>query len=184
MIYGDTIIQSMIRRGLIKNVYEGSVNPASINIRLGNTFLVPKTDQLIELGKEIEYDSYDISDLDGIGIGPGEFMLATTKEYFELPITTAAFVQGRSSIGRASLTIQNAGFVDPGFYGHITLELKNEGPCTIFLKEGYPVGQMIFMEAGDVSRPYQGKYNGQVEATGSRMINDEHKPEKQKEVKE
>ena len=94
-----------------------------------------------------------------------------------MPVKAAAFVQGRSSIGRAGLTVQNAGFVDPGFSGHITLELKNDSPCIIVLFPGYPVTQLVYMDAEDVSRPYTGKYNGQVEATGSRMQLDGLTPE-------
>lgn len=58
---------------------------------------------------------------DGIEIQPGEFMLATTMEYIRIPNDCAAFVHGRSSIGRLGLTVQNAGFIDPGFHGEITL---------------------------------------------------------------
>lgn len=183
MIYGDTIIKTMIESGRIKNIYEGALNPASINIRLGNTFLVPVRDQIIRLGEEIEYETFRINEKEIMWIEPGDFVLATTKEWFDIPITASAFVQGRSSIGRAGLTIQNAGFVDPGFRGHITLELKNETDMKIGLVPGYPVGQLIFMETYDASRGYQGKYLDQVDATGSKMQDDIYKPDKQVEVK-
>lgn len=182
MIYGDTIIKTMIESGRIKNTYEGALNPASINIRLGNTFLVPVADQIIRLGEEIEYETFRVNEKEIMWIEPGDFVLATTKEWFDIPITTSAFVQGRSSIGRAGLTIQNAGFVDPGFRGHITLELKNETDMKIGLVPGYPVGQLIFMETHDASHGYQGKYLDQVDATGSKMQDDIHKPDKQVEV--
>jgi dCTP deaminase len=92
-----------------------------------------------------------------------------------MPDRVAAFVQGRSSIGRIGLTVQNAGFVDPGFTGHITLELVNESPVTIYLKPGYPVAQLVFFDVSPVNDPYHGKYNGQEEATGSRMFMDKQK---------
>lgn len=182
MVYGDTIIDIMVADGRIKNTYEGAINPASINIRLGNTFLVPKPDQIVTLGGEVQYDEFNISDSEKMIINAGEFMLATTKEWIDVPITAVAFVQGRSSIGRACLSIQNAGFVDPGFKGHITLELKNDGPFPIELIPGYPVGQLVYMECHDTSEGYNGKYLGQVEATGSRMQDDILKPGNQKEV--
>ena len=169
MIWGDKRLQNLIDIGMIENTYDGSVNPASINLRLGNTFLKPKKDQTVMLGEEMEYERHEIKDGQHIYIMPGEFMLATTIEAIDVPITAAAFVQGRSSIGRAGLTVQNAGFVDPGFRGHITLELKNDSPCIIILFPGYPVTQLVYMDAENVSRPYAGKYNGQVEATDSRM---------------
>ena len=182
MIYGDTILRILVERGDIRNTYEGAINPASINLRLGDTFKRIKQDQpYIKLGEAIEYE--DVEVIDGhVLIFPGEFMLATTKEWIRVPITAAAFVQGRSSIGRAALTVQNAGFVDPGFEGHITLELKNDGPVPIVLYSGYPVTQLVYMEAKDASKGYDGKYFGQVEATGSRMYLDILKPGNQKEI--
>ncbi len=169
MIWGDEKLQNLIDIGMICNTYEGSVNPASINLRLGHTFLKPVPGQTIMLGEEMQYRRFDLDDRETIAIGTGEFMLATTIEAVAVPINAAAFVQGRSSIGRAALSVQNAGFVDPGFHGHITLELKNEGPCTLLLYPGYPVTQLVYMDATHVTKPYSGKYNGQVEATGSRM---------------
>jgi len=177
MIWGDKRLQNLIDIGMITGTYDGSVNPASINLRLGHTFLKPKAGQIIRLGEEMEYRRYERKDGQTIALKAGGFMLATTIEAIDLPIKAAAFVQGRSSIGRAGLTVQNAGFVDPGFRGHITLELKNDSPCTILLFPGYPVTQLVYMDAVDVSRPYMGKYNGQVEATGSRMQLDYLNPE-------
>ena len=108
-------------------------------------------------------------------IKPGHFVLGTTLERLNLPDRISAFVQGRSSIGRIGLTIQNAGFVDPGFQGNITLELINDSPFPIYLLPGYPVGQLVFLETSEVEHPYSGKYQGQVEATGSRMEQDRQK---------
>lgn len=182
MVYGDSIIEAMIKSGSIKNTYEGAVNPASINLRLGDTFKkISECQSYIKLGEAIEYEDVPLVD-DHVVIHPGEFMLATTMEWVKVPITASAFVQGRSSIGRAALTVQNAGFVDPGFEGHITLELVNEGPRPIVLYVGYPVAQLVYMETYDASRPYDGKYKGQVEATGSRMNEDIYKPGNQKEI--
>lgn len=182
MIYGDTILKVLVERGDIRNTYEGAINPASINLRLGDTFKrISKDQPSVKLGEEVQYE--DAVPYDGyVVIQPGEFMLATTIEWIRVPISAAAFVQGRSSIGRASLTVQNAGFVDPGFEGHITLELKNDGPVPIILYPGYPVTQLVYMEAKDVSKPYDGKYSGQVEATGTRMVEDIYKPGNQKEI--
>lgn len=183
MIYGDTILRVLVERGDIRNTYEGAINPASINLRLGDTFKrITHTQPYLKLGEEVEYEDVEVVDGDHVVIFPGEFMLATTKEWIRVPITAAAFVQGRSSIGRAALTVQNAGFVDPGFEGHITLELKNDGPVPIALYVGYPVTQLVYMEAKDASRAYDGKYFGQVDATGSRMHMDILKPGNQKEI--
>lgn len=176
MILGDKDIWKLIDAGKIffYSDEEPLVNPASLNVRLGNTFLIPKRRfwRGVRLGDEMQYKRYEIKDYEEFCLLPGQFALATTKERFFIPPTMAAYVQGRSSIGRAGLTVQNAGYVDPGFNGAITLELKNETRNAIYLRPGYPVAQMIFEECTPVEHPYNGKYNGQIEATGSRMQQD------------
>lgn len=171
MILSDKMLRSLILEdGLIHPAELSQINPASINLTLGNTFLTNAPGQReYMLGEEVEYVRHEIAKNEGFMLAPGEFALATTQEYIDLPTNIAAFVQGRSSIGRIGLTTQNAGFVDPGFHGHITLELVNESPCSIILTPGYPVAQLVFFDTYPVNRPYRGKYNDQVEATGSRM---------------
>ena len=175
MILGDRQIRRMIeKKGLVHPVKNDQINPASVNVTLGNTFLVPNMLgwREIQLGDHAEYERFEIDEDSCFSIPPGGFALATTRECVNLPHNIAAFVQGRSSIGRIGLTTQNAGFVDPGFHGHITLELVNESPNTINLYVGYPVAQLVFFECYPVEKPYKGKYNDQVEATGSRMYMD------------
>jgi dCTP deaminase len=172
MIYSDRMINDLIDRGLIKGATRKQVNPASINVRLGRTFLRPQHGQCVMLGMEMDYGREEVQEGGTALIMPHEFMLATTMEEFTLPPDCAAFVQGRSSIGRVGLMVQNAGFVDPGFSGHITLELKNDTCNPIWLPEGYPVAQLVFFCCSLVEHPYSGKYNGQKEATGSRMERD------------
>lgn len=176
MILGDKDIESLIHDGLIElpGNMRYLVGPASIDVRLGNTYLVPKRRFLrgVSLGDDMAYRRYYVALGDTFPLRPGQFALATTIEVFHIPAHLAAYVQGRSSIGRAGLTVQNAGYVDPGFYGAITLELKNETRNTIYLRPGYPVAQMVFEQCTPVASPYKGKYNGQLEATGSRMQHD------------
>lgn len=75
---------------------------------------------------------------------PGQFVLATTMEYFELPDNLTAFVEGRSSLGRMGLFIQNAGWVDPEFKGEITQELFNANRYAIEINAGRRVGQLVY----------------------------------------
>lgn len=148
------------------------IQPASIDIRLGNTFSIVKDSSsgIINLENKIEYETIET---DTYVILPGQFVLATTMEYFELPDNLTAFVEGRSSLGRMGLFIQNAGWVDPGFKGEITLELFNANRCAIELKAGRRVGQLVFAEMDDTAmNPYNGKYQGQKGATGSRVFMD------------
>lgn len=110
---------------------------------------------------------------DEIIIPPKSFLLATTEEYVKLPNNLTAFVEGRSSIGRIGLFIQNAGWVDPGFEGQITLELFNANSLPIRLKAGRRICQLVFCKMDQAAmNPYKGKYQGQRKATGSRVFQD------------
>lgn len=177
MILSDKTISKMLEEKtlVIEPVTKEQIQPASVDIRLGNTFSVvdDSPSGVITLGNKIEYKTI-VSDT--YLILPGQFVLATTMEYFELPDDLTAFVEGRSSLGRMGLFIQNAGWVDPGFKGEITLELYNANKCAIELKAGRRVGQLVFAKM-DVSamNPYNGKYQGQKGATGSRVFMDSDK---------
>jgi dCTP deaminase len=94
-----------------------------------------------------------------------------TREFIRLPANITAFVEGRSSIGRIGLFIQNAGWVDPGFEGTITLELYNANRLPIRLTSGRRICQIVFARMdGPASRPYAGKYQHQMDAVGSRVF--------------
>ena len=174
MILSDKTITQMLADGTLKisPMTEEQIQPASFDIRLGNTFsMVEDTPSgFITLGEEIKYRKITA---DKYLILPGQFVLATTMEYFELPDDLTAFVEGGSSLGRMGLFIQNAGWVDPGFKGEITLELYNANRCAIELTAGRRVGQLVFakMDAPAIA-PYNGKYQGQTGATGSRVFLD------------
>ena len=148
------------------------VQPASVDIRLGDTFSIVEdlSTGIITLKDEVRYKTINT---DTYILLPGQFVLATTMEYVSLPDNLTAFVEGRSSLGRLGLFIQNAGWVDPGFQGEITLELFNANRCAIELKAGRRVGQLVFAEMDDTAlKPYNGKYQGQKGATGSRVYMD------------
>lgn len=174
MILSDRTISEKLADGTltIKPLTEGQIQPASVDIRLGNTFAVVEDTPtgIITLESEIGYRTITA---DTYLLLPGQFVLATTMEYFELPDDLTAFVEGRSSLGRMGLFIQNAGWVDPGFKGEITLELYNANRCAIELRAGRRVGQLVFagMDAPALV-PYNGKYQGQTGATGSRVFMD------------
>ena len=177
MILSDKTISKMIEEKtlVIEPITKEQIQPASVDIRLGNTFSVvdDTPSGVITLGNKIEYKSIVT---DTYLILPGQFVLATTMEYFELPDDLTAFVEGRSSLGRMGLFIQNAGWVDPGFKGEITLELYNANRCAIDLKAGRSVGQLVFAKMDDAAlNPYNGKYQGQRGATGSRVFMDSDK---------
>ena len=178
MILSDRTILKMLEEKTltIEPVTKEQIQPASVDIRLGRTFSVvdDTPSSVITLENEIKYKTITT---DTFLIMPGQFVLATTMEYFELPDNLTAFVEGRSSLGRMGLFIQNAGWVDPGFKGEITLELYNANRCAIELKAGRRVGQLVFAEMDDHAlNPYDGKYQGQKGATGSRVFKDVENP--------
>ena len=175
MILSDqTILRMLEEKSLaIEPLEPRQIQPASVDVRLGNTFSVVEDSStgIITLDREIRYKTIRT---DRYLLLPGQFVLATTMEYISLPNDLTAFVEGRSSLGRMGLFIQNAGWVDPGFRGEITLELYNANRCAIELTAGRRVGQLVFarMDAPAL-RPYDGKYQGQRGATGSRVYLDE-----------
>ena len=177
MILSDKTILKMLdeKTLVIEPVTKKQIQPASVDIRLGNTFSIvdDSPSGIITLDGSINYKTITT---DTYLLLPGQFVLATTMEYFELPDDLTAFVEGRSSLGRMGLFIQNAGWVDPGFKGEITLELFNANRCAIELKAGRRVGQLVFAQMDDHALdPYNGKYQGQKGATGSRVFMDKDK---------
>lgn len=175
MILSDKTITKLLENGTlrIEPMEKEQIQPASIDVRLGDTFGIVEDScrGIISLENEIKYKTIKT---DTYILLPGQFVLATTKEFISLPDNLTAFVEGRSSLGRMGLFIQNAGWVDPGFKGEITLELFNANRCAIELKAGRRVGQLVFAEMDEAAlNPYSGKYQGQKGATGSLVFMDE-----------
>ena len=174
MILSDRTIQELIRtkRLVIEPVDEYQIQPASIDLRLGRSYL--KVDEnmteVMTLQDEIKYVRFNN---DQIVIPPHSFLLATTMEHIELPSDITAFVEGRSSIGRMGLFIQNAGWVDPGFAGQITLELYNANRVPIKLTAGRRICQLVLARMDQAAQnPYHGKYMNQKDAVGSKVYID------------
>ncbi|VVB82216.1 dCTP deaminase, dUMP-forming [uncultured archaeon] len=162
-----------IEKGEVANIHPASnIQPASIDLRLGDNFLMldyHKGKGIIRFDEEPDYEKKT-----GTIILPSlEFVLGTTLEYISISPNLVANVQGRSSIGRRGLFVQNAGWIDPGFEGNITLELFNGNRLPIELKPGIRICQLIFGYTKTPSEnPYHGKYLGQRGTTGSRSYQD------------
>ena len=155
------------------------IQPSSIDVRLDRyfrlfdnhkyAFIDPAEDQpdLTRL-VEVELDAPFI-------LHPGEFVLGSTFEQVTLPDDLAARLEGKSSLGRLGLlTHSTAGFVDPGFSGHVTLELSNVATLPIKLWPGMKIGQLCFIRTSSpVEEPYGSsrygsRYQGQRGPTASR----------------
>ena len=160
---------------------ESMLQPSSIDFRLDRFFRVfenhryphidPAADQT-ELTREVE----PIGD-EAFILHPGEFVLGSTYEVVSLPDDIAARVEGKSSLGRLGLlTHATAGFVDPGFSGHVTLELANVATLPIKLYPGMKVGQFCFFRLSSPSehpygsQKYGSRYQGQRGPTPSRSF--------------
>jgi len=169
MILSDGTIKELMKKGelLIEPVADEQIQPASVDCTLGSHFLriddAEKTH--LDFDNPIQYREIES---EKIVIAPQSFLLATTNEYINLPNHITAFVEGRSSIGRMGLFIQNAGWVDAGFEGRITLELFNANSLPIVLSSGRRICQLVFCLMDKTSeRPYRGKYYKQAQSVGS-----------------
>lgn len=173
MYLTDVAIYALVKNGgMIEPFDVNSLQPCSYDLSLADCFLRLKDGESALDPTEDMSDEYE-ADTRFPGkefyIYPGEFMLASTIEKIRLPKDVAAMVKGKSSLGRLGLTIQNAGHIDSGFCGNITLELKNETNRPIRLTYLDKIGQIIFVRTtGSANRVYNGKYQNQEDVTGSR----------------
>ena len=121
-------------------------------------------------------DKVTIADDDPFMLHPGEFVLGSTLEHVEVPDDLVARLEGKSSLGRIGLLIHStAGYVDPGWKGHLTLELSNVSSLPVTLYHRMKIGQISFLELSTPAERVYGsaelgsKYQGQVEPTASRI---------------
>ncbi|RMD46029.1 MAG: dCTP deaminase [Aquificota bacterium] len=178
MILNDKQLKELIRKGelLIEPIEEHQIQPSSIDFRLGNDFLVyPDSIDVLDV-KDSSFQNKMkkiIVGEEGFIIQPKQFVLATTVEYIKLPDYLTAFVEGRSSLGRLGLFIENAGWVDAGFEGTITLEFFNANSRPIRIYPNMRICQLVFAKmSSPPERPYRGKYQGQRGTTASRIYMD------------
>jgi dCTP deaminase len=155
------------------------VQPSSVDVRLDRYFLLFDTHHCEAIDPAVEQP--DLMSRVAVGsdepfiLHPGEFVLGSTYEGITLPDDVAARLEGKSSLGRLGLlTHSTAGFVDPGFNGHITLELSNVATLPIKLWPGMKIGQLCFFSlSSPAERPYGSgatgsRYQGQRGPTPSR----------------
>ena len=159
----------------------GRVQPASVDLRLGDSFRVFHNHRTtaIDLREPPSNLTEEVTIEDGVPfvIHPGEFALGRTLEWVELPDDIVARIEGKSSIGRLGLIVHaTAGFCDPGWKGTLTLELNNLTRVPIKLYAGLPIAQLSFMTLdAPAETPYGSAelgshYQGQLAATESRYM--------------
>lgn len=162
------------------------VQPSSVDVRIDRYFrlfdnhkyaVIDPAEEQPELTRLIEVDPDE-----GFILHPGEFVLGSTYEQVSLPDDIAARLEGKSSLGRLGLlTHSTAGFIDPGFTGHVTLELSNVATLPIRLWPGMKIGQLCFFRlSSPAERPYgagatYSRYLGQRGPTASRSFQNFHR---------
>lgn len=188
MLLSDRDIRTEIEAGrvVVEPFDEAMIQPSSVDVRLDKFFRVfenhkysvidPSAEQP-ELTREViaEGDEAFI-------LHPGEFVLASTYEVITLPDDIAGRLEGKSSLGRLGLlTHSTAGFIDPGFSGHITLELSNVANLPVKLFPGMKIGQLCLIKLSSPaehpygSAIYSSRYQGQRGPTPSRSFMNFHK---------
>ncbi len=178
MILNDRTIREYIQQEklIIDPLEENQIQPSSVDLRLGDEFLIyPDSIEVLDVKDESLNTKLQMVKVDETGfiIQPKHFILATTVEYIKLSDNLTAFVEGRSSLGRLGLFIENAGWVDAGFEGNITLEFYNANTRPIKIYPNMRICQLVFAEMkGKAENPYRGKYQGQRGATASRIYMD------------
>lgn len=181
MLLSDSDIRRQLESGRIglEPLNLELLQPSSIDVRLDRFFrlfdnhkypFIDPREQQDELTRFVEVQSDE-----AFILHPGEFVLGSTFEYVSLPDDIAARLEGKSSLGRLGLlTHSTAGFVDPGFQGHVTLELSNVATLPIKLWPGMKIGQLCFFQLSSPSEnpygseKYGSRYQGQRGPTASR----------------
>lgn len=167
----------------IEPLAEDALQPASVDIRLDRQFRVFRNhrDSYIDVREPVEdlTEVETVKDDEPFVLHPGEFVLGSTLERVRLGPDLVARVEGKSSLGRLGLLVHaTAGYVDPGWDGHLTMELSNVANLPIRLYYGMKIGQLSFLELStEAERPYgspdlHSKYQGQTGPTASRGYSD------------
>jgi dCTP deaminase len=162
------------------------LQPSSVDVRLDRYFRVFQNSRYTHIDPAQQQDEltspFETPDDEPFVLHPGEFVLGSTFESVGLPDDLAGRLEGKSSLGRLGLlTHSTAGFIDPGFTGHITLELSNVANLPITLWPGMKIGQLcLFRLSSPAERPYGSdgvgsRYQGQLGPTPSRAHQNFHR---------
>ena len=185
MVLSDRTIKEELAKGriVIDPLGEGCIQPASVDVHLDRRLLVFRNSRraLIDIREDMTdlTEIMEIEDDTPFILHPGEFVLASTLENIELPDDLVARLEGKSSLGRIGLLIHStAGYVDPGWKGHLTLELSNVSNLPVTLYYGMKIGQVSYLRLTTPADNLYGspalgsKYQGQTDPTASRSYQD------------
>ena len=182
MILSDRSLREQLAAGhiVVEPFDDNCVQPSSIDVKIGNLFRVFRNHTSGVIDVKLDQDLTELITIPEDGVfmlHPGEFVLGSTLERIAVADDLVARIDGKSSLGRLGLIIHStAGFIDPGFDGHITLELTNIATLPITLYPGMKIGQVSFMAMTTAAdKPYGSgahgsKYQGQRGPTPSRYF--------------
>ena len=159
--------------GLIEPFDRECVEPASVDLHLSDEFLVPDIGSVmyVDLAAPEDFMKHvRVPEPIGYVLHPGEFILGVTKEKVTLPANIVGKIEGKSSLGRLGLMVHvTAGFIDPGFRGPVTLEMKNLLQVPIVLRPGKKICQIAFAYLKSAAvNPYAGRYQDSQGVVASR----------------
>lgn len=167
----DVEIQQYINEGMVKNHEPELINPASLDLRLGNLIML----ESVASHKMIPLDISRYSVEHPYELVPGQFVLAQTMELFNMPEDLAGLFFLKSSRAREGYENLHAGYADPGWHGStLTLELKNARQLqSLPIYPGLKIGQMVFFKMSakpELSYAVTGHYNNDALVSPSKQF--------------
>jgi len=181
VVLSDAAIRRLIESGrILVEPYEPALmQPSSLDVRVDRLFRVFRNSRYPYI--DVKQEQEELTELveangdEPFILHPGEFVLGSTLERIVLPNDLVARLEGKSSLGRLGLLIHStAGFIDPGWDGHVTLELSNVANLPITIYPEMKIGQLSFVQLSEpAEKPYGSgglgsKYQGQRGPTPSR----------------
>jgi len=181
VVLSDRTIRRLVDEGRIgvEPFDPGLMQPSSLDVRVDRFFRVFRNSRYPYIDVKTEQEELtelvEVPQEEAFILHPGEFVLGSTLERITLPNDLVARLEGKSSLGRLGLLIHStAGFIDPGWDGHVTLELSNVANLPITIYPGMKIGQLSFVQLSEpAEHPYGSagigsKYQGQRGPTPSR----------------
>jgi dCTP deaminase len=182
MVLSDRTIREEIDRGriVIEPLSSDCIQPASVDLHLDKKLLTFKSQRYpayIDVRRNLDHlnELAELEEDNAFFLNPGELVLVSTLESITLPDDIVGRLEGKSSLSRIGLVIHStAGYVDPGWQGHLTIQLSNIAKLPITLYYKMKIGQISFLKlTSPVDRPYGAaelgsKYQGQTEPTASK----------------
>ena len=178
-VLSDTSIRSAIdaEHLWIRPLGDGAIQPSSVDLRLGPIVLIPTPGQIADLDDTTLPERHNPINLKvgKMPLRPGDAVLGVTMEHVTLPTHLVGLLLGRSTIARLFVQVEAAGLLDPGYAGHPTLEIMNNGPHTVWLSAGMPIAQLMLLaldapcESPYGSTSLGSRYQGDLFPTPARL---------------